>query len=128
MNALFNKMSSPLQVRNWFQNRRMKLKRTVQDALAHACQANVASQLLHYPELQSYRPSPYPRYHSVQEGPIAATYLHPHSLHYSSPSALPSVSTLTLDSFYQYPNLQGMVLPSGTAQLMGSYQPFPQQY
>ncbi|XP_044029661.1 ventrally expressed dharma/bozozok antagonist [Siniperca chuatsi] len=120
---------SDKQIRNWFQNRRMKLKRTVQDALAHACQANVASQLMHYPELQAYRPGPYPRYHSAaaaQEGPAAAAYVHPHSLQYSSP--LPSVSTLPLDSFYQYGSLSGVMLPSATTQLMGSYPTYPQYY
>uniref|UniRef100_A0A8C4DIG1 Ventrally expressed dharma/bozozok antagonist n=1 Tax=Dicentrarchus labrax TaxID=13489 RepID=A0A8C4DIG1_DICLA len=113
---------SDKQIRNWFQNRRMKLKRTVQDALAHACQANVASQLLHYPELQAYRPAPYPRYHSAgaPEGPAAASYVHPHSLQYSS--------SLPLDSFYQYNNLPGVMLPSASAQLMGSYPTYPQFY
>uniref|UniRef100_A0A3B3UIK6 Ventrally expressed dharma/bozozok antagonist n=1 Tax=Poecilia latipinna TaxID=48699 RepID=A0A3B3UIK6_9TELE len=71
-------------IRNWFQNRRMKLKRTVQDALAHA---NVASHFLHYPELQAYRAGPYPRYHPAAAAAVVvpdpaapATYVHPHSL------------------------------------------------
>lgn len=118
------------QIRNWFQNRRMKLKRTVQDALAHACQANVASHFMHYPKVQAYRPGPYPRYHSAaaaaQEGPATASYLHPHSLQYSSP--LPSVCTLPLDSFYQYSSLPAVMLPSTTTQLLGSYPTYPQYY
>lgn len=113
----------PFQIRNWFQNRRMKLKRTVQDALAHACQANVASQFMHYPELQTYRPGPYPRY---QEAPAAASYVNPHNLQYNSP--LPGVSTLPLDSFYQYSSLPGVMLPSATTPLMGSYPTYPQYY
>ncbi|XP_078127648.1 ventrally expressed dharma/bozozok antagonist [Sander vitreus] len=120
---------SDKQIRNWFQNRRMKLKRTVQDALAHACQASVASQLMHYPELQAYRPGPYARYHSaaVQDGPVAASYLHPHSLQYSS--ARPSVASLPLDSFYQYGSLPGVMLPSGTTPLLpGAYPAYPQYY
>ncbi|KAE8285366.1 Homeobox protein vent1 [Larimichthys crocea] len=121
---------SDKQIRNWFQNRRMKLKRTVQDALAHACQANVASQLMHYPELQAYRPGPYPRYHSAAaaapDSPTAASYVHPHSLQYGS--ALPGVSTLPLDSFYQYNGLPGVMLPSATTQLMSSYPTYPQYY
>uniref|UniRef100_UPI0037E8BB0F ventrally expressed dharma/bozozok antagonist n=1 Tax=Semicossyphus pulcher TaxID=241346 RepID=UPI0037E8BB0F len=118
---------SDKQIRNWFQNRRMKLKRTVQDALAHACQANVASQLMHYPELQAYRPGPYQRYHSAggQEGP-AASYVHPHSLQYGS--ALPSVPSLPLDSFYQYSGLPGVVLPSAATPLMAAYTTYPQYY
>ncbi|KAM3600439.1 uncharacterized protein V6R79_023549 [Siganus canaliculatus] len=111
---------SDKQIRNWFQNRRMKLKRTVQDALAHACQANVASQLMHYQELQAYRPGPYPRYHpaaaAAPEGPPAASYVHPHGLQYSSP--LPSAPSL--DSFYQYSSLPGVVLPP--------YPTYPQYY
>ncbi|XP_068609493.1 ventrally expressed dharma/bozozok antagonist [Brachionichthys hirsutus] len=115
---------SDKQIRNWFQNRRMKLKRTVQDALAQACQANVASQLMHYSELQTYRPGPYPRYRSAAaEGPAATAYMHPHGLQYGP--SLPSVPSFPLDSFYQYSSLPGVVLPSAANQLIGSY---PQYY
>lgn len=126
---------SSWQIRNWFQNRRMKLKRTMQDALAHACQANVASQFMHYPELQAYRPGPYPRYHpaaaaaaaaAASEGPPPAPYVHPHSLQYTSP--LPSVPTLPLDSYYQYSSLPGVMVSSAAAPLMGSYPTYPQYY
>ncbi|KAI3362467.1 hypothetical protein L3Q82_012749 [Scortum barcoo] len=119
---------SDKQIRNWFQNRRMKLKRSVQDALAQACQANMASQLLHYPELQAYRPGPYPRYHSAagQDGQAAASYVHPHGLQYAAP--LPSVPSLPLDSFYQYGSLPGVMLPPTSTPLMGSYPTYPQYY
>ncbi|XP_038152603.1 ventrally expressed dharma/bozozok antagonist [Cyprinodon tularosa] len=118
---------SDKQIRNWFQNRRMKLKRTVQDALAHACQANVASRFMHYPELQAYRPGPYPRYHAAApEATTAASYVHPHSLQYSSP--LTSTSALPLDSFYQYGSLPGVMLPAVTSHLRGSYPPYHQYY
>jgi len=124
---------SDKQIRNWFQNRRMKLKRAVQDALAHACQAKVASHMLHYSELQACRPGPYPSYHPqpIPEGPTTAPYLHPHGLHYNSPTAsqgLPGLSSLPLDSLYQYTSLPGLVVPPGNAPLMGAYQPYPQQY
>uniref|UniRef100_A0A672Z420 Ventrally expressed dharma/bozozok antagonist n=1 Tax=Sphaeramia orbicularis TaxID=375764 RepID=A0A672Z420_9TELE len=122
---------SDKQIRNWFQNRRMKLKRSVQDALAQACQASVASQFMHYPELQAYRPASYPRYHSVaQDGSAAAaaaSYVHPHSLQYSSPLAA-GVSTLPRDSLYQYSSLPGVMLPSTTTPLMASYATYPQYY
>ncbi|XP_075996313.1 ventrally expressed dharma/bozozok antagonist [Genypterus blacodes] len=112
------------QIRNWFQNRRMKLKRTVQDALAHACQASVASQFLHYPELQAFRPGPHSRYHqSAHEGPAA---VYPLGLQFSS--SLPAAPTLPLDSFYQYSSLPGVALPSAPSQVLGSYPTFPQYY
>nr|XP_015830190.2 ventrally expressed dharma/bozozok antagonist [Nothobranchius furzeri] len=117
---------SDKQIRNWFQNRRMKLKRTVHDALAHACQANITSQLIHYPELQGYRSTPYPRYHSAGAavGPEATPpSAYAHSLQYSS--SFPSSPSLPLDSFYQY-NLQGVMLPS--SHLRGPYPSYPPYY
>uniref|UniRef100_A0A8C7T365 Ventrally expressed dharma/bozozok antagonist n=1 Tax=Oncorhynchus mykiss TaxID=8022 RepID=A0A8C7T365_ONCMY len=105
---------SDKQIRNWFQNRRMRMKRMVQDALAQACQAKVASHLLHYPELHAYQP------HHAAEGGAATPYLHPH---YSSSTASPALPSLPLDSFYQYSSLPGLVMPT-----TGSYQPYTHQY
>ncbi|XP_062870012.1 ventrally expressed dharma/bozozok antagonist [Trichomycterus rosablanca] len=113
---------SDKQIRNWFQNRRMKLKRTVQDALAHACQANVASQLMHYPELQSYRPAPYPTYYPAQES--HAPYLCPPNSHYT-PSVVP---TLPANTLYQYRCPQGLPMAPSNQALMQPYQPYPHQY
>lgn len=99
----------------------------MQDALAHACQANMASPFMHYPELQAYRPGPYHRYHTAAattgaEESSAAAYVHQHSLQYGP--RLPSVPTLPLDT-YQYSSL---ILPSAPTQLMGSYPTYQQYY
>lgn len=102
------------------------MKRMVQDALAHACQANVASQFMHYPQLQAYRPGPYPRYHPAPaEGPAPLPYFHPPSVQYSATLPMP---TLPLDTFYQYSSSSDMMLPPTTAPLMGSYPTYPQYY
>ncbi|XP_060751447.1 ventrally expressed dharma/bozozok antagonist [Tachysurus vachellii] len=113
---------SDKQIRNWFQNRRMKLKRTVQDALAHACQANVASQLMHFPELQSFRPAPYPSYYPAQEGP--SPYMCPPNIHYT-PSVVP---TLSANALYQYRCPQGLPVAPSNPALMQPYQPYSHQY
>ncbi|XP_024155275.1 ventrally expressed dharma/bozozok antagonist [Oryzias melastigma] len=109
---------SDKQIRNWFQNRRMKLKRSVQDALAHACQASAASPFLHYPELQACRPGPYSRPPLVAVAD-AASYSPPPSLQYGGP--LTGTSALSLDSFYP-----AVLLPP--AHLRGSYPAYPQYY
>uniref|UniRef100_A0A8C7WTK4 Ventrally expressed dharma/bozozok antagonist n=1 Tax=Oryzias sinensis TaxID=183150 RepID=A0A8C7WTK4_9TELE len=113
---------SDKQIRNWFQNRRMKLKRSVQDALAHACQASAASQFLHRPELQAYRPGPYARLPPADAAPFSP----PTSLHYGCP--LTSTSALSLDSFYQLNGLPGVLLPPASAHLWGSYPTYPPYY
>ncbi|KAJ8400077.1 hypothetical protein AAFF_G00401160 [Aldrovandia affinis] len=118
---------SDKQIRNWFQNRRMKLKRTLQDALAQACQAKAASQLMHYSELQALRPTPYPSYYTVHESP--APYPPPSSVHYTTPpTALGSVPTTPLDSLYQCSAVPGLVLPTASAALMPQYHPYPHPY
>nr|XP_046223974.1 ventrally expressed dharma/bozozok antagonist [Oncorhynchus gorbuscha] len=86
------------QIRNWFQNRRMRMKRMVQDALAQACQAKVTSHLLHYTELQAYRPGPNPTYHphhAGAEGGASTPYLHnQYSSSMAGPASLPPPWTL----------------------------------
>ncbi|XP_064421327.1 transcription factor LBX2-like [Latimeria chalumnae] len=78
---------SEKQIKTWFQNRRMKLKRNIQDALAHACHSEATSPFLQYSELQALGPSPYPGF--VPEGP---TYL-PALLSPAVPYSLPIPST-----------------------------------
>ncbi|XP_063067180.1 ventrally expressed dharma/bozozok antagonist [Engraulis encrasicolus] len=136
---------SDKQIRNWFQNRRMKLKRTVQDALAHACQAKVASHLMQqYPELQSYRPAPYPSYytatshqHHHQQEPSATAYISPAGLHYNPSAAVTAAAAAaghlhglpTVDALYQYNGLTGLAVASaGPSSRMVPFQPYTHQY
>ncbi|XP_041089499.1 ventrally expressed dharma/bozozok antagonist [Polyodon spathula] len=102
---------SEKQIKNWFQNRRMKLKRTLQDALAQACHAKVASQLMHYPELQAYGPGPFAGYYPAQDG--TAAYLS--AMQYQAPllSALPALPMET--AVYPYAVPSGVVIPATSA-------------
>ncbi|XP_024237170.2 paired mesoderm homeobox protein 2-like [Oncorhynchus tshawytscha] len=115
------------QIRNWFQNRRMRMKRMVQDALAQACQAKVTSHLLHYTELQAYRPGPNPTYHPYHagaEGGTSTPYLHNQYSSSMAGPALPSLPATPMDSLYQYVSLPGLVMPTPRSNpLMGAYQP-----
>ncbi|XP_066568640.1 ventrally expressed dharma/bozozok antagonist [Amia ocellicauda] len=113
---------SEKQIKNWFQNRRMKLKRTLQDALAQACHAKVASQLLHYPELQAFGPTaPYSGYYPGQDCP--ATYPAPPGLPYA-PSPLAMETPL-----YPYSVAPMFLPPGGTgATILPRYHPYSPRY
>ncbi|XP_056592050.1 ventrally expressed dharma/bozozok antagonist [Triplophysa dalaica] len=114
---------SDKQIRNWFQNRRMKLKRTVQDSLAHACQVKVASHMMHYPELHSFRPAPYHSYYpGVQESSTAYAQCPP-GFHYS-----PATATLPVEALYQYSTLQNLPVHPSNPSMMTPYQPYHSQY
>uniref|UniRef100_A0A673KT24 Homeobox protein vent1-like n=1 Tax=Sinocyclocheilus rhinocerous TaxID=307959 RepID=A0A673KT24_9TELE len=104
------------QIRNWFQNRRMKLKRTVQDSLAHACQAKVASHMMHYSDLHSFRAAPYPSYYQESPAPYGPGF------HYS-PATAGGLPTLPVEALYQCSTLQS-INPS----MMSPYQPYHSQY
>lgn len=115
--------SSLHQIRNWFQNRRMKLKRTVQDSLAHACQAKVASHMMHYTELHSFRPAPYPSYYpGVQESSTPYAQCPP-AFHYG-----PAAAALPVDALYQYSTLQSLPVHPSNPSVMTPYQPYHSQY
>ncbi|XP_048115340.1 ventrally expressed dharma/bozozok antagonist [Alosa alosa] len=118
---------SDKQIRNWFQNRRMKLKRTVQDALAHACQAKVASHLMQYPELQGYRPAPYPTTHYYHPQESSAAYMTPSGLHYN-PAASGHLHSLPVDALYQYSGLSTLAVAPGGTPRMVPYQAYTHQY
>ncbi|XP_035247482.1 homeobox protein vex1-like [Anguilla anguilla] len=113
---------SDKQIRNWFQNRRMKLKRTLQDALAQACQANTTSQLMQYPEAQPF----WPGYFSVHES--SAPYLSPASLRYTPQAAVGSSPAMCLDSLYQCASMPGLVMPAASTPLLSQYHPYRHPY
>ncbi|CAM4728979.1 unnamed protein product [Leuciscus chuanchicus] len=107
---------SDKQIRNWFQNRRMKLKRTVQDSLAHACQAKVASHMMHYSDLHGFRAAPYPSFYAgVQES--ATPY--GSGFHYGPATS----GGLPVDALYQYSQIQS--LPSNPSMM---YPPYHSHY
>lgn len=103
----------------------MKLKRSVQDALAHACQAKVASHLLQYPELQTYRPAPYPSFYPAQEA--SSAYLPPSGLHYGR-QVSGHLHALPVDALYQYNGLPALAVGPATSTRMVPYQPYSHQY
>ncbi|XP_043087331.1 ventrally expressed dharma/bozozok antagonist [Puntigrus tetrazona] len=115
---------SDKQIRNWFQNRRMKLKRTVQDSLAHACQAKVASHMMHYSDLHSFRAAPYPSYYpAVQETPAP----YGPGFHYG-PAPAGGLPTLPVEALYPYGTLQSLPVHPSNPPVMSPYQPYHSQY
>uniref|UniRef100_A0A8C1UEX8 Ventrally expressed dharma/bozozok antagonist n=1 Tax=Cyprinus carpio TaxID=7962 RepID=A0A8C1UEX8_CYPCA len=115
---------SDKQIRNWFQNRRMKLKRTVQDSLAHACQAKVASHMMHYSDLHSFRAAPYTSYYpAVQETPAP----YGPGFHYS-PATSGGLPTMPVEALYQYSTLQSLPVHPSNPSMMSPYQPYHSQY
>ncbi|XP_034773652.2 homeobox protein vex1-like [Acipenser ruthenus] len=123
---------SEKQIKNWFQNRRMKLKRTLQDALAQACHAKVASQLLHYPELQTYGPGPFAGYYPAQDG--TAAYLSAMQYQAASAPLLTALPALPMEAaVYPYGVPPGVVIPAnsagpGNGSMMRRYHPYAPYY
>ncbi|KAL4609529.1 transcription factor LBX2-like [Arapaima gigas] len=115
---------SDKQIRNWFQNRRMKLKRTYQDNLTQSSQAKLASQLMQFPDLQAFRHSPYPTYYPVQKAQIL--FQPPSGLHYTSPAA-GAMPTLPMDPLYQFNCIPNLRVTPGGAPLI-SYHSYPHCY
>ncbi|XP_077098147.1 ventrally expressed dharma/bozozok antagonist [Siphateles boraxobius] len=115
---------SDKQIRNWFQNRRMKLKRTVQDSLAHACQAKVASHMMHYSDLHGFRAAPYPSFYAgVQES--ATPY--GSGFHYG-PATSGGLSSLPVDALYQYSQIQSLPIHPSNPSIMTPYPPYHSHY
>lgn len=99
----------------------MKLKRTVQDSLAHACQANVASHMMHYSDLHSFRAASYPSYYpAVQETPAP----YGPGFHYSPAPA----GGLPVEALYQYSTLQSRPVHPSNTSMMSPYQSYHSQY
>ncbi|XP_015204483.2 ventrally expressed dharma/bozozok antagonist [Lepisosteus oculatus] len=122
---------SEKQIKNWFQNRRMKLKRTLQDALAQACHVKVASQLLHYPELQAFGPSAYSGYYPNQDS--TAAYLPLPGLPYAPSQALGHLSALPLEAQVHPYSVPPFVMPphsagTGSPPVMARYHPYAPRY
>lgn len=103
----------------------MKLKRSVQDALAHACQAKVASHLMQYPELQTYRPAPYPSYYAAQDA--SAAYMSPSGLHYKRP-VNGHLHGPSMDALYQYNGLPALAMGPAASPRMVPYQSYTHQF
>ncbi|XP_018607237.1 ventrally expressed dharma/bozozok antagonist [Scleropages formosus] len=117
---------SDKQIRNWFQNRRMKLKRTYQDTLTHSGRAKLTPQLVHFPDLQPFRPSPYPTYYPVQKTQIL--YQPPSGLHYSTSPAVDAMSALPVDPLCHFGCIPNLAVTPGDAPLVSPYHPYYRCY
>ncbi|KAL4636010.1 homeobox expressed in ES cells 1-like [Arapaima gigas] len=114
---------SEKQVRNWFQNRRMKLKRNLQDT---ECQAMASCHQWHWLHFQAFRPGSYSGYIPTLALDGHILYQVPLSLcHGPSPAVDVTPHPLFLDTFYQHcSNLPNMAMPSSSIPAVPSYYPF----